>query len=195
MNNRHLLSISRGNCLWWSATDRNWRWLKEGFCLYNHRCENLSPTRLKQVTEIFEIIIFLRSQTTTESEFLSVHFPVGWSADCASGFSAPWCRDADGSNLLPSRVPSGLSSVLACALLPSINQYSHVYEWLQTGFGLAIGFIQMTTTSNYHLPPNSCTLLTTAHTTHSNFVFTCFFPVTNPNNVLCLLPYRLANIS
>jgi hypothetical protein len=73
-----------------------------------------------------------------------------------------------------------------------------VSEWLRTGFGLVIGFIDrlhITTTSNYKALANSCTRpLTPAHTKSSHFVFTSHFLVTDPNNVLCLRPYRLANI-
>jgi hypothetical protein len=66
------------------------------------------------------------------------------------------------------------------------------------GFGLVIGFIdhlQMVITSNYNALANSCTrLLTTAHSKSSHF-FTSRFLVTDPNNVLCLLPYWLENVS
>jgi hypothetical protein len=61
-----------------------------------------------------------------------------------------------------------------------------------------IGFtdhVQMVTTSNYNALANWCTrLLTTAHNKYSKFVITSRFLVTDPNNVLCLSPYRLANI-
>jgi hypothetical protein len=67
------------------------------------------------------------------------------------------------------------------------------------GFGMVFGFIehlQIVTTSNYKAVANSCThLLTTAHTKFSQFVFTSRFLVTDTNNVLCLRPYRLANVS
>jgi hypothetical protein len=49
--------------------------------------------------------------------------------------------------------------------------YCHVYEWLWTGFGLGIGFIdhlQIVTTSNYNTVANSHTLqFTTARTKSS----------------------------
>jgi hypothetical protein len=65
------------------------------------------------------------------------------------------------------------------------------------GFGLVIGFIehfQMVITSDYNTLANSCTrLLTRAHAKPSQFVFTNRFLITDPNNVLCLLPYWLAN--
>jgi hypothetical protein len=61
---------------------------------------------------------------------------------------------------------------------------------------LVIGFIdhlQMVTKSNYNAVTNSYTrLLTTAHTKSSQFVFTSRSLVTDPNNVLCLRPSRLA---
>jgi hypothetical protein len=56
--------------------------------------------------------------------------------------------------------------------------------------------LQIVTTSNYNALANSCIrLLTTANTKSSQFVFTSRFLVTDPNNVLCLFPYRLVNIS
>jgi hypothetical protein len=64
--------------------------------------------------------------------------------------------------------------------------------------GLVIGFIyhlQMVTTSNYALA-NSCTLqLTTAHINPSQSVCISRFLVTDPNNILCLRPCWLANVS
>jgi hypothetical protein len=67
------------------------------------------------------------------------------------------------------------------------------------GFVLEVGFIdhlQLVTTSNYNALTNSCTrLLTTAHTKTSHFVFTSRFMVTDPNNVLCLRPSWLVNVS
>jgi hypothetical protein len=66
-------------------------------------------------------------------------------------------------------------------------------------FGLVFGFIenfQIITTSNYSAIANSRTLqFTTAHTKSSLFVFTSRFLGTGPNNVLCLRPYWLANVS
>jgi hypothetical protein len=54
----------------------------------------------------------------------------------------------------------------------------------------------MVTKCNYSATANSCTrLINTAHTKSSQFVFASRFPVTDPNNVLCLRPYRLENIS
>jgi hypothetical protein len=67
------------------------------------------------------------------------------------------------------------------------------------GFGLIIGFIdhlEMATTSNYNALANSYTrLLTTAHIKFSQFVFINRFLVMDPNNILCLRPYWLANFS
>jgi hypothetical protein len=52
------------------------------------------------------------------------------------------------------------------------------------------------TTSNYSALANSYThLLTTAHTKSSKSVFTRRFLVKDPNNVLCLCPYWLPNVS
>jgi hypothetical protein len=66
------------------------------------------------------------------------------------------------------------------------------------GFWLVIGFIarlQIETASNYNALATSCTrLLTTAHTKASRFVFTSCFLVTDPNTVLFLCPYWLANV-
>jgi hypothetical protein len=54
----------------------------------------------------------------------------------------------------------------------------------------------MVTTSNCNVFSNTCTrLLTTAHTKSSQVVFTSRFLVTNPNNILYLRPYWLANVS
>jgi hypothetical protein len=54
----------------------------------------------------------------------------------------------------------------------------------------------MITTNNYSALANSCTCpLTTAHTKSFQFVFTSRFMVTGSNNVLCLRPYWLANVS
>jgi hypothetical protein len=48
----------------------------------------------------------------------------------------------------------------------------------------------------YDTIANSYTLqFTTTHIKFSQFDFTSRFLVTDPNNVLCLLPYRLANVS
>jgi hypothetical protein len=78
-------------------------------------------------------------------------------------------------------------------------KYCHVSEWLYTGFGLMIGFIfhlQIVTASNYNALADSCTrLFTAAHTKPSQHVFTSRFLVTDPNNVLCLRPNWLKNIS
>jgi hypothetical protein len=67
------------------------------------------------------------------------------------------------------------------------------------GFVLVAGFtehLQMVTTSNYSAIADSHTLqFTTAHTKPSQFVFTSRLLVTDPNNVLCLRPYRLAIVS
>jgi hypothetical protein len=67
------------------------------------------------------------------------------------------------------------------------------------GFGLVIGFIdhlQIVTTSNYKALTNSHTLLfTTAHAKPSQFVFVSCFLVMDPNSVLSLCPYLLANVS
>jgi hypothetical protein len=55
--------------------------------------------------------------------------------------------------------------------------------------------LQMVTASNYNALANSCTrLITTAHTKFSQFVFTSRFLVTDPINILCLRPYRLAKM-
>jgi hypothetical protein len=66
-------------------------------------------------------------------------------------------------------------------------------------FGLVIGFVdhlRIVNTSNYNTLANSCTrLLTKAHTKSSQFVFTNRFLVTDSNNVLCIRPYWLANVS
>jgi hypothetical protein len=64
---------------------------------------------------------------------------------------------------------------------------------------LVIGFtdqLQIVTISNYSSIANSHTLqLTTVHTKFSQFVFTNRFLVTDPNNVLSLCSYWLANAS
>jgi hypothetical protein len=54
----------------------------------------------------------------------------------------------------------------------------------------------MVTTSNYNALANSCTHhLITAHTKSFRFVFISRFMLTDPNNVLCLCPSRLAIVS
>jgi hypothetical protein len=72
-----------------------------------------------------------------------------------------------------------------------------VYERLWMGFRLVTRFIdhlQIVSASNY----NSLIALHTLKITHYNCstheVLTSRFLVTHPNNVLCLSPYRLANI-
>jgi hypothetical protein len=61
------------------------------------------------------------------------------------------------------------------AFLVSITIYCHVYEWLQTGFGLVIGFVehsQIYTTSKYNTIANSHTLHFTTTWTKSTLHFT-----------------------
>jgi hypothetical protein len=64
---------------------------------------------------------------------------------------------------------------------------------------LVIGFIehfQNVTTSNYSAVANSNSLqFTTAHAKFSQFVFTSLFLAKDPNNVFCLHPYWLTNVS
>jgi hypothetical protein len=68
------------------------------------------------------------------------------------------------------------------------------------GFGLVIGFIehlytQLVTTSKYNSLTGLHTLKITVTAAHiKSSVFTSRFLVTDPNNFLCLRPYRLANI-
>jgi hypothetical protein len=67
------------------------------------------------------------------------------------------------------------------------------------GFELLIGFIeriQVVTSSNFGAMANShIQQFTTARTKSSQFVFTSRFLVVDPNNVLCLRLYTLANVS
>jgi hypothetical protein len=62
---------------------------------------------------------------------------------------------------------------------------------------LVIGFIdhlQILTKCNYKAFANSCTCPLTTRTKSSQFSFTYRFLVTDPDNVLCLRPYWLANV-
>jgi hypothetical protein len=62
-----------------------------------------------------------------------------------------------------------------------------------TGF---TAHLQIVTTSNCIAIGNSHTLhFTAAHTKSSQFVFISLFLVRDPNNVLCLRPYWLTNVS
>jgi hypothetical protein len=78
------------------------------------------------------------------------------------------------------------------------KKYYHAFEWLKTAFGLVIGFIdhlQIVSKSNYNAIAGLRSLkitVTAAHTVF--FVSTSCFLSTDPNNVLCLRPYRLTNI-
>jgi hypothetical protein len=54
--------------------------------------------------------------------------------------------------------------------------------------------IQIVTTSN-SIANSHILHFTTAHNKSSQFVFTSRFMVTDPNNFLCLRPYRLPNVS
>jgi hypothetical protein len=73
-----------------------------------------------------------------------------------------------------------------------------VSECLLIGFELVIAFnghLQMIIIITYNVLTNSwIRLLTTAHTTSSQFVFISRFIATDPSNVFCLRPYQLANI-
>jgi hypothetical protein len=75
----------------------------------------------------------------------------------------------------------------------------NIVMWLETGFGLVIGFIdylQIVTISNYKAIANLHTLqITRTHAKSSPSVFTTRFLVTDPNSVLCLRRYWLANVS
>jgi hypothetical protein len=59
-----------------------------------------------------------------------------------------------------------------------------------------VDHLQIATLSNYRALASSCTrLLTTAQSKCSQFVLASRCLITDPNNVLCLRPYWLANIS
>jgi hypothetical protein len=78
-------------------------------------------------------------------------------------------------------------------LFSSLDIVRYMWPWMVFGFR---DHLQILTTSNHNALANSCTrLLITAHTKPSHFVFTTRFLVMDSNNVLCLCPYRLANIS
>jgi hypothetical protein len=82
---------------------------------------------------------------------------------------------------------SHLSIALSCVWVTIHGVW--IGDWITEHF-------QIVTTSNYSTITNSRTQqFTTAYTTSSQFVFINRFLVTDPNNVSCLRPYRLANVS